>query len=50
MPSLTCTGERARRYGSVRRSGFTRVPASAAESNRARTAASAAGEPITAFG
>ena len=44
-PSLAWTGERASRYGSVAPIGLGRVPATAAERNRARTARSAAGEP-----
>src|SRR5258708_39364616 len=42
-PSSTCTGERARRYGSVPPYGLARVPARAAEAKRVRTARSAAG-------
>ena len=50
IPSLRWIAERARRWGSVRPYGLGRLPPSAAERNRARTSASTAGVPATAFG
>ena len=50
MPSLVWIGERASRNGSVPPYRLARVPASAADAKRRRTAASADGDPGTAFG